>query len=237
MNTFCLPNIIPIPICKFWNSQTIPIPFCTEVGSANLFLFLLVGKITILWTLALEPVTTVYRVMACWSTSSRMEAIRLPGCTLQYTFSFKWKELLHGTYWNYRKSDPRCQTVRPLNRYSRTYFLPPGASFSIVQWLLRFFYCSPLLYWSLGLLAVNNVNCAVCTANCTGHCVHYEITVLTEVCISMCNVQCVVPNPFFFFNFIYYWYQSYVKLGVANGCISSGAFSTGQGCSQRGYPV
>ena len=33
-------NIIPIPIRKFWNSQTIPIPIRTEVGSAKLFLFL-----------------------------------------------------------------------------------------------------------------------------------------------------------------------------------------------------
>ena len=28
-------NIIPIPICKFWNSQTIPIPIRSEVGSTN----------------------------------------------------------------------------------------------------------------------------------------------------------------------------------------------------------
>ena len=40
-------NIIPIPIRKFWNSQTIPIPIGTEVGSAKLFLFLFAGKITI----------------------------------------------------------------------------------------------------------------------------------------------------------------------------------------------
>ena len=46
-NTSHLTNIIPIPIRKFWNSQTIPIPIRTEVGSANLFLFLFAGKITI----------------------------------------------------------------------------------------------------------------------------------------------------------------------------------------------
>ena len=46
-NTSHLTNIIPIPIRKFWNSQTIPIPIHTEVGSANLFLFLFAGKITI----------------------------------------------------------------------------------------------------------------------------------------------------------------------------------------------
>ena len=40
-------NIIPIPIRKFQNSQTIPIPIRTEVGSANQFLFLFMGKITI----------------------------------------------------------------------------------------------------------------------------------------------------------------------------------------------
>ena len=40
-------NIIPIPIHKFRDSQTIPIPICTEVGSANLFLFQFAGKITI----------------------------------------------------------------------------------------------------------------------------------------------------------------------------------------------
>ena len=34
-------------ICKFWNSQPIPIPIRTEVGSSNLFLFLVAGKITI----------------------------------------------------------------------------------------------------------------------------------------------------------------------------------------------
>ena len=44
-NTFHLTNIIPIR--KFWNSRTIPIPIRTEVGSANLFLFLFAGKITI----------------------------------------------------------------------------------------------------------------------------------------------------------------------------------------------
>ena len=46
-NTSHQTNIIPIPICKFWNSQTIPIPICTEVGSTNLFLFLFAGKITV----------------------------------------------------------------------------------------------------------------------------------------------------------------------------------------------
>ena len=40
-------NIIPFPICKSWNSQTIPIPIPTEVGSANQFPFLFAGKITI----------------------------------------------------------------------------------------------------------------------------------------------------------------------------------------------
>ena len=44
-------NTLPIPICKFGNSQTIPIPICTEVGSANLFLFLFAGKKTIHWAL------------------------------------------------------------------------------------------------------------------------------------------------------------------------------------------
>ena len=39
-----LTNIIPIPIREFWNSQTIPNPFCKEVVFANLFL--LGGKIT-----------------------------------------------------------------------------------------------------------------------------------------------------------------------------------------------
>ena len=34
-------------ISKFWNSQPIPIPIRTEVGSSNLFLFLVAGKITI----------------------------------------------------------------------------------------------------------------------------------------------------------------------------------------------
>ena len=46
-NTSHLTNIIPIPIYKFWNSQTIPIQICTEIGSANLFLFPFAGKITI----------------------------------------------------------------------------------------------------------------------------------------------------------------------------------------------
>ena len=46
-NTSHLTNIIPIPIRMFWNSQTIPIPICAEVGSSNLFLFLFAGKITI----------------------------------------------------------------------------------------------------------------------------------------------------------------------------------------------
>ena len=32
-NSSHLTNIIPIPIGKFWNSQTIPIPIRTEVGS------------------------------------------------------------------------------------------------------------------------------------------------------------------------------------------------------------
>ena len=50
-HTSHLTNIIPIPICKFWNSQTIPIPIRTEVGSTNLFLFLFAGKITIRWSL------------------------------------------------------------------------------------------------------------------------------------------------------------------------------------------
>ena len=30
-----LTNTIPIPICRFWYSQTIPIPIHTEVGSAK----------------------------------------------------------------------------------------------------------------------------------------------------------------------------------------------------------
>ena len=46
-NTSHLKNIIPIPNRNFWNSQTIPIPIRTEVGPANLFLFLFAGKITI----------------------------------------------------------------------------------------------------------------------------------------------------------------------------------------------
>ena len=50
-NTSHLTNFIPIPICKFWDSRTIPIPMCTEIGSTNLFLFLFVGKITIRWSL------------------------------------------------------------------------------------------------------------------------------------------------------------------------------------------
>ena len=37
-------NIIPIPIRKFWNSLTIPIPIRTEVGSANLSYSYLWGK-------------------------------------------------------------------------------------------------------------------------------------------------------------------------------------------------
>ena len=36
---------------KFWNSRTILIPICTEVDSANLFLFLFAWKITIRWSL------------------------------------------------------------------------------------------------------------------------------------------------------------------------------------------
>ena len=46
-NTSHLTNIIPIPIRMFWISRTIPIPIRTEVGFANLFLFLFAGKITI----------------------------------------------------------------------------------------------------------------------------------------------------------------------------------------------
>ena len=46
-NTSHRTNIIRIPIRKFYNSLTIPIPICTENGSANLFLFLFAGKITI----------------------------------------------------------------------------------------------------------------------------------------------------------------------------------------------
>ena len=46
-NTSNLTNIIPIPIRKFWISRTIPNPIRTEDGSANLFLFLFTGKITI----------------------------------------------------------------------------------------------------------------------------------------------------------------------------------------------
>ena len=51
-NTSHLKKIIPIPIRTFWHSRTIPIPICTEVGSANLLLFLFAGKITIHWSLA-----------------------------------------------------------------------------------------------------------------------------------------------------------------------------------------
>ena len=36
-------NIIPIPIHTFWNSRIIPIPNRTEIGSANVFLFLFAG--------------------------------------------------------------------------------------------------------------------------------------------------------------------------------------------------
>ena len=43
-NTSHLTNNIPIPIRKFWNSRTIPIPMRKEVGSANLFLILFAGK-------------------------------------------------------------------------------------------------------------------------------------------------------------------------------------------------
>ena len=50
-NSSHLTNIIPIPICNFWDSQTIPIPIHTIVGSTNLFLFLFAGKITIRWSL------------------------------------------------------------------------------------------------------------------------------------------------------------------------------------------
>ena len=39
-NTSHLTNTFPIPIRKFWDSQTIPIPIHTEVGSMNQFLFL-----------------------------------------------------------------------------------------------------------------------------------------------------------------------------------------------------
>ena len=46
-NTFHLTNIIPIPIHMFWNSQTIPIPIHREVVTANLFLFLFAGKVSI----------------------------------------------------------------------------------------------------------------------------------------------------------------------------------------------
>ena len=38
-------NIIPIPICMSWDSRTTPIPIPTEVGSANLFIFLFAGKL------------------------------------------------------------------------------------------------------------------------------------------------------------------------------------------------
>ena len=44
LNSSHLTNIIPIPICKFLDSQTIPNPICTEVGSTNLFLFLFAGR-------------------------------------------------------------------------------------------------------------------------------------------------------------------------------------------------
>ena len=37
-------DIVPIPIRKFLDSQTFPIPIRTEFGSGNLFLFLFVGK-------------------------------------------------------------------------------------------------------------------------------------------------------------------------------------------------
>ena len=47
VNRSHLTNIIPIAIPKFWDSQTIPIPNRTEFGSANLFLFLFAGRITI----------------------------------------------------------------------------------------------------------------------------------------------------------------------------------------------
>ena len=40
MTSFRLTKTIPIPILKFWNSHTFPIPIRTEVGCANLFLFL-----------------------------------------------------------------------------------------------------------------------------------------------------------------------------------------------------
>ena len=42
-----LTNNIPIPIHKYWNSQTISIPICTEIVSANLFILLFAEKITI----------------------------------------------------------------------------------------------------------------------------------------------------------------------------------------------
>ena len=54
-NTSCLTNTIPIP--KFWTLQTIPVPICTEVGSANLFLILFATQITIHGTL---PCTAMY---------------------------------------------------------------------------------------------------------------------------------------------------------------------------------
>ena len=54
MNTSHLTNIIPIPIRKFQNSRTIPIPIRTEVGFVNLFLFLFAGKITIRWSVVLK---------------------------------------------------------------------------------------------------------------------------------------------------------------------------------------
>ena len=50
-NTSYLTNIIPIPIRKFGNSQTFPIPIFTECGSPNISLFLFAGKITICWSL------------------------------------------------------------------------------------------------------------------------------------------------------------------------------------------
>ena len=45
-NTSCLTNIILI--CKFKILQTIPIPICTEVGFAILFLFLQVTVKTVI---------------------------------------------------------------------------------------------------------------------------------------------------------------------------------------------
>ena len=89
-NTSHVTNIIPIPIRKFWNSQTIPIPICTEIGSANLFLFLFAGKIT--FHLSLHSVL-IAGDRQSWGTGKHSRTLPVLFTCIRNVENFTWLKL------------------------------------------------------------------------------------------------------------------------------------------------